>query len=48
MGAIDEVNEDDSIDDDYRIDYLKEHIAAMRDAVDIDGVDDGIYYMGLH
>ena len=39
MGAVDEVNEDGSIDDDYRIDYLKEHIAAMRDAVDIDGVD---------
>ncbi|MDZ5035295.1 family 1 glycosylhydrolase, partial [Clostridium perfringens] len=25
--------------DDYRIDYLREHIKAMRDAIEIDGVD---------
>ena len=24
---------------DYRIDYLKEHIQAMKDAVEYDGVD---------
>lgn len=39
MGAIDTVNEDGTVDDDYRIDYLKRHIAAMRDAVEIDGVN---------
>lgn len=27
------------VEDDYRIDYLREHIKAMRDAVNIDGVD---------
>jgi 6-phospho-beta-glucosidase len=25
--------------DDYRIDYLRAHIKAMRDAVELDGVD---------
>ena len=39
MGAVDEVKGDGSIDDDYRIDYLRQHIGAMRDAVEIDGVD---------
>lgn len=39
MGAVDEVKEDGSIDDDYRIEYLRQHIGTMRDAVDIDGVD---------
>ena len=39
MGAIDTVEEDGSIRDDYRIDYLRQHIAAMRDAVTEDGVD---------
>lgn len=39
MGAIDRVEEDGSIIDDYRIDYLREHIRAMRDAVQIDHVD---------
>lgn len=27
------------MEDDYRIDYLKSHIEAMKDAVEIDGVD---------
>ncbi len=31
--------EDGSINDDYRIDYLRQHISAMRDAVTEDGVD---------
>lgn len=39
FGAHDEVKEDGSIDDDYRIDYLKQHILEMKKAVEIDGVD---------
>ena len=39
LGARDEVNPDGSIDDDYRIDYLRQHIEAMRDAVTEDGVE---------
>ena len=39
LGAPDTINDDGTIDDDYRIEYLKNHIQAMKDAVDIDGVD---------
>ena len=39
LGAIDKVEEDGSINDDYRIDYMRKHIQAMKDAVEIDGVD---------
>ncbi len=39
LGARDEVNPDGTIDDDYRIDYLRQHIEAMRDAIDEDGVE---------
>jgi 6-phospho-beta-glucosidase len=39
FGAIDKVEEDGTINDDYRIDYFKKHIAAMKDAVTLDGVD---------
>ncbi len=39
FGAYDKVEEDGSVDDSYRIDYLAAHIEAMRDAVTIDGVD---------
>lgn len=39
MGAIDELTEDGKIHDDYRIFYLQQHLSAMKDAVDIDGVD---------
>lgn len=39
MGAIDQLNEDGTIHDDYRIKYLSEHLKAMKDAVEIDGVD---------
>ena len=39
LGAKDVVGEDGSIEDDYRIDYLRQHIAAMRNAVEEDGVD---------
>ncbi|RZI49797.1 6-phospho-beta-glucosidase [Lactococcus kimchii] len=39
FGAVDEVEEDGSIHDQYRIDYLKAHIQAMEDAVTYDGVN---------
>ena len=39
FGAVDVVKEDGNIEDDYRIDYFKKHIAAMKDAVELDGVD---------
>ena len=38
LGTSDVLEEDDSVHDPYRIDYLKRHIETMRDAV-IDGVD---------
>ena len=38
LGAIDIVEEDGSIQDDYRIDYLRRHIEQMREAIK-DGVD---------
>lgn len=38
LGAIDKVEEDGSIQDDYRIDYLRRHLEQMREAV-ADGVD---------
>ena len=38
MGARDEVAADGKIHDDYRISYLRKHVAAMREAV-ADGVD---------
>ncbi len=37
--AIDKIEEDGSIIDDYRIDYFRQHIKAMKDAVLLDGVD---------
>ena len=39
LGAADIIEEDGSIHDDYRIDYLRQHIQAMKDAVEKDGVD---------
>jgi 6-phospho-beta-glucosidase len=38
LGAIDQVDENFYVEDDYRIDYLRRHIEAMSDAVK-DGVD---------
>ena len=38
LGAVDKVEEDGSINDDYRIEYLKEHVKAMKEAIK-DGVD---------
>ncbi|MGX4686721.1 6-phospho-beta-glucosidase [Vagococcus sp. JNUCC 83] len=39
LGAIDTPDENGYVADDYRIEYLAEHIKAMKDAVEIDGVD---------
>lgn len=38
LGAYDEKEEDGTINDDYRIEYLKAHIEQMKEAVE-DGVD---------
>ncbi|MGX8680835.1 MAG: glycoside hydrolase family 1 protein, partial [bacterium] len=38
MGAYDKVEDDGMVHDDYRIDYLRQHIAQMGEAVE-DGVD---------
>ena len=38
MGAVDTLEADGSIQDDYRIDYLGRHIKAMIDAVEQDDV----------
>jgi 6-phospho-beta-glucosidase len=39
LGAVDVPDENGYVEDDYRIDYLAKHIQAMKDAVEIDGVD---------
>lgn len=39
LGAKDVVERDGTIHDVYRIDYLRQHIQAMKDAVEKDGVD---------
>lgn len=39
LGALDNPGEDGQIEDDYRIDYLREHIRAMKAAVEEDGVE---------
>ncbi|MBE5102317.1 6-phospho-beta-glucosidase [Bacillus aryabhattai] len=39
LGAVDTPDENGDIEDDYRIQYLKEHIKAMKDAVVKDGVE---------
>ena len=38
LGAIDKVEEDGSIHDDYRIDYLRKHIEAMKNVIG-EGID---------
>ncbi len=38
LGAVDRVEEDGSIHDSYRIDYLRRHLEALRDAVCEDGI----------
>ena len=39
LGAYDELTESHEIHDDYRIDYLREHIRAMEEAIVLDGVN---------
>ncbi|WP_278531123.1 family 1 glycosylhydrolase [Enterococcus asini] len=39
FGAVDEVTAEGAIHDPYRIEYLKTHVQAMKDAVAYDGVD---------
>ncbi|MEH7335017.1 6-phospho-beta-glucosidase [Neobacillus drentensis] len=41
LGAYDNVEEDGTINDDYRIEYMRDHIKAMREAV-----EDGVNLMG--
>lgn len=41
LGAKDEINPDGKIEDDYRIDYLRSHIRAMKEAM-----EDGVELMG--
>lgn len=41
LGAKDEISENGEINDDYRIDYLREHIKSMHD-----GITDGVELMG--
>ena len=45
LGANDQIAEDGKIHDEYRIDYLREHIIEMQKAVDEDGVElIGVYH----
>ncbi|SHF10351.1 6-phospho-beta-glucosidase [Atopostipes suicloacalis DSM 15692] len=39
LGVIEEWDGENMIQDDYRIEYLSEHMKAMKDAVELDGVD---------
>jgi 6-phospho-beta-glucosidase len=39
LGAVDTPDENGYVEDDYRIDYLRAHVEAMRDAVSEDGVE---------
>lgn len=39
LGAVDVPDENGYVEDDYRIDYLEQHIRAMRDAINEDGVE---------
>ncbi|MCM3690381.1 glycoside hydrolase family 1 protein [Neobacillus niacini] len=41
LGAYDQLEEDGSVHDDYRIDYLREHVRAMGEAL-----EDGVELMG--
>lgn len=38
IGAIDKADKNGYVEDDYRIDYLKKHLSAMADAINIDRV----------
>ncbi|KAF1298065.1 6-phospho-beta-glucosidase [Enterococcus sp. JM4C] len=38
LGATDKIEADGTIQDDYRIDYIRNHLAEMKKAIEIDGV----------
>ena len=38
-GAHDVLTEDERVHDDYRIDYLRNHISEMKKAIELDGVE---------
>ena len=38
LGAVDQADENGYVEDDYRIAYLRDHLRAMVDAINIDGV----------
>ena len=44
LGAVDVLEEDGSVHDPYRIEYLRAHIAQLREAI-ADGVDVRGYYV---
>ena len=39
LGALDQPDENGYVEDDYRIEYLRDHIKAMKEAVEEDGVE---------
>lgn len=39
LGAVDTPDENGYVEDDYRIDYLRQHVLTMRDAIVEDGVE---------
>lgn len=39
LGVVDEADENGYVEDDYRINYLRDHIKQMKDAVELDGVN---------
>ncbi|AEF84550.1 beta-glucosidase (Gentiobiase) (Cellobiase) (Beta-D-glucoside glucohydrolase) (Amygdalase) [Treponema primitia ZAS-2] len=39
LGAVDKVEPDGSVNDDYRIEYLREHVKAMKAAIEEDAVE---------
>ena len=39
LGAMDKLNEDGTIDDQYRIDYMNDHLIEVAKAISLDGVD---------
>ncbi|MCC4045646.1 6-phospho-beta-glucosidase [Enterococcus gallinarum] len=39
LGAVDVPDENGFIDDEYRIEYIRQHIQAFKDAVEVDGVE---------
>ena len=48
LGAFDTLEEDGTVHDQYRIDYMREHVKAMSEAID-EGVDlMGYTWWGMH